>query len=237
MNTLLKDAKKLGACLDDQQLRQFDIYLSSLILWNDKCNLTAITDADEIVNRHFVDSLTSIPLLGNIFFHKHLRVLDVGTGAGFPGLPLKIVFPEISLSLIESKTRKCLFLEDVVHKLALKNVEIINGRAEILGHNPGYRGSFDLVVSRATAAFRTLVELCLPFCKIGGFFISYHNVPSKDELDSFSYGIHLLGGDLTDIAPVNISGFKNHCLLKVLKTSPTPDKYPRRPGAPAKYPL
>jgi 16S rRNA (guanine527-N7)-methyltransferase len=221
--------------LGPAQLEQFEVYYQELIDWNKRVNLTAITDYEEVQLKHFLDSLTVVLAWQPA---KDSRVIDVGTGAGLPGIPLKIVFPDIKLTLLEATAKKAGFLRHIVEKLGLADVEIVVGRAEEVAHQPRYREGFDLVLSRAVAALPTLVELALPFAAVGGSFIAQKKGNISEEISRADRAIKLLGGRLRELKRVDITGLADERYLVIIdKVSPTPAKYPRRPGLPAKRPL
>jgi len=238
MEKLESGAKKLGLHLTPQQLEQFYIYYQELIDWNRRMNLTAITGYEEVQIKHFLDSLTVIPALRQTIASDNFSLIDVGTGAGIPGIPLKILLPGIKLVLLDATAKKAAFLHHIKHKLGLDNVEIVVGRSEDVAHNAQYREKFELVLSRAVASLPTLVELTLPFCAIGGSFIAQKKGLIDPELSQAVRAISLLGGNLRERKEVDLDEFTDERWLVVVeKIGLTPEKYPRRPGIPAKRPL
>ena len=236
MELLGRGAAGLGLALTAQQLEQFEIYYRELVDWNRRVNLTAITEYREVQVRHFLDSLST-----HLAFPRgptcSIRLVDVGAGGGFPGLPLKLAIPKIHLVLVESVGKKARFLEHLVEVLALSGVEIQNGRAEQLAHQAELRESFDLVVSRGVAKLSTLLEYTLPFCRVGGRVVLLKR-GIEDELAVAARTLDLLGGRLVDIYPVLIPGLNDgRVIVSVDKVEATPDRYPRRPGLPVKRPL
>ena len=237
MERLAAGARKLGLELTPQQLEQFQVYYQELIDWNRRLNLTAITDYEEVQVKHFLDSLTVVPALRQPP-SKDMRLIDVGTGAGIPGIPLKILLPDIQLVLLDATKKKASFLEHIVHRLGLKDVEIVVGRAEEIAHQPEYREGFDLVLSRAVANLPVLVELTLPFCTVGGRFIAQKKGDLRAEVQAAQRAIFLMGGELTDVKRIELPEFADERWLVVIdKVKETPPQYPRRPGVPAKRPL
>jgi 16S rRNA (guanine527-N7)-methyltransferase len=231
-------ARKLGIELTSRQLEQFQIYYHELIEWNQRVNLTAITGYEEVQIKHFLDSLTVILALKQPLGKESFRLIDVGTGAGIPGIPLKIILPDIKLVLLEATAKKTDFLHHIKHKLGLDDVEIIVGRAEDVAHKAQYREKFELVLSRAVARLPTLVELTLPFCAVGGSFIAQKKGDIDPEISQGGKAISLLGGNLREVKRVDLTEFTDSRWLVVIdKVSSTPQQYPRRPGIPAKRPL
>jgi len=238
MEKLLAGSIKLGLELNLRQLEQFQLYYQELVDWNKRVNLTAITGYEEVQVKHFLDSLTVAlawqPLITKVDF----RLIDVGTGAGMPGIPLKIVFPDIRLALVDSVAKKAAFLHHLKPKLGLDNVEIVVGRAEEVAHQAKYRENFDIVLSRGVAPLVTLVELTLPFCIIGGTLIAQKKGAIDQEISQANRAISLLGGRLREVKRVNLEEFNDERQLVIIdKVSPTPQLYPRRPGIPSKRPL
>lgn len=238
MERLLTGAKKLGLSLSHDQVRQFEEYYHEMMDWNQRINLTAITGYEEVQIRHFLDSLTIFSVLDNYHPYENLNILDVGAGAGLPGIPLKIAVPEIKLTLVEATGKKTAFLDYVVNVLGLKNVEVVTGRAEVLAHNVNYREGFNFVISRAVASLATLVELTLPFCLTGGTVIAPKKGDVGKEVEGALKAIDTLGGSLREVRMVKLNDLiYDRCLVLIDKVSLTPDKYPRRPGIPEKRPI
>ena len=238
METLNLGTKKLGLQLNHRQLEQFRIYFEELITWNKRVNLTAITNFEEVQIKHFLDSLTVTLALKPSASDKGLSVIDVGSGAGLPGIPLKILFFEMRLVLLEATAKKAAFMEHLKRQLGLDDVEIVVGRAEEIAHQVQYREQFDVVLSRAVASLPTLAELTLPFCVIGGSFIAQKKGAIDLEINQSSQAISLLGGSLREVKRIDLTEFDDkRWLVTIDKISPTPRKYPRRPGMPNKKPI
>ena len=221
--------------LSEKQMEQFLQYYEMLVEKNKVMNLTAITEFDEVVEKHFLDSVS---LTKQMDLHQPLKVLDLGTGAGFPGIPLKIVFPELEITLMDSLNKRVLFLQDVISSLQLQNIEAIHGRAEEAARNKKYREGFDLCVSRAVANISTLSEYCLPFVKIGGSFISYKSSTIEDELEDGKKGIAILGGKVKDVYKFTLPDSElQRSFVIIEKEKKTPKAYPRKAGTPSKEQL
>lgn len=227
--------QQLHIALSEKQMEQFLQYYELLVEKNKVMNLTAITEFDEVVEKHFLDSVS---LTQQLDLHQPLKVLDLGTGAGFPGIPLKIVFPELEITLMDSLNKRVLFLQDVISSLQLENIEAVHGRAEEAAKNKKYRESFDLCVSRAVANISTLSEYCLPFVKIGGSFISYKSSTIEDELEEGKKGIAILGGKVKDVYKFTLPDSElQRSFVIIEKEKKTPKAYPRKAGTPSKEPL
>ena len=238
MERLVAGAAKLGLQLSSRQLEQYDIYYQELVDWNKRVNLTAITGYEEVQIKHFLDSLTVALAWQPLTTKVDFRLIDVGTGAGMPGIPLKILLPNIKLTLLDSVAKKAAFLHHLKGKLGLDNVDIVVGRAEEIAHQPKYRENFDIVLSRGVAPMVTLVELTLPFCLIGGSLIAQKKGAIDQEISQASKAINLLGGRLREVKRVNLEEFTDERQLVIIdKVSPTPQLYPRRPGMASKKPL
>lgn len=225
----------LGIELTEKQIDQFLTYYEMLVEKNKVMNLTTITEFDEVIEKHFLDSLSLIKVKD---LHNRTNVLDLGTGAGFPGIPLKIAFPELNITLMDSLNKRILFLQDVINELGLTDIEAVHGRAEEAARNKKYREKYDLCVSRAVANISTLSEYCLPFVKVGGQFISYKSGNIDEELNSAKKGIKILGGTITDVHKFDLGENKQGRSFVIIdKNQPTPKTYPRKAGTPSKNPL
>ena len=222
-----------GLPLNQAQIDQFALYAAELRRWNERLNLTSITDERGIVTRHFLDSLRCAQSWGP----APESLIDIGAGAGFPGLPLKILRPDLRLTLVESIAKKAAFLRHIADTLGLVDVEVIAARAEAAGRDPAHRERYAVAAARAVAELRALAEYCLPLCRVGGRFLAPKGSPIDDEVRTALPSIELLGGRLTAIEPVELPGLEPRTLVVVEKVSSTPAQYPRRPGVPAKRPL
>ena len=228
-----KGLADLGISLNETQIKQFLDYYELLVETNKVMNLTAITEFDEVIEKHFLDSLSLCRIYD---LNREIRVLDLGTGAGFPGVPLKIVFPQIRLVLADSLNKRIKFLENVVGELSLQNVSCVHGRAEEMGRNKEYREQFDLCVSRAVANLSSLSEYCIPFVKEGGAFISYKSGEIEEEANAAKKAISVLGGELRKIYKFDLYEQKRSFVI-IDKKKKTPKAYPRKAGTPTKEPL
>jgi len=239
MKKLIEGVGKLGIKFNTRQVRQFELYYRELIEWNKKINLTAITDYSSVQVKHFLDSLTiTLALSKEEVERPGFNIIDIGTGAGFPGVPLKILFPQPRLVLIEPTTKKIAFLHHIIRQLELENVEVLNSRAEEAAHLPLYREQFALVLSRAVALLPTLVELTLPFCQIGGRFVAQKKGEIDQEINGAKEAIAALGGKLDQIKKIELDEFNEERYLVIIgKIYPTPNKYPRRPDLPKRRPI
>jgi len=236
MQHLKTGAQKLGIDLSPTQLEQFSLYYHELIEWNKKINLTSITDPQDAQIKHFLDSLSLLLALkqplGDCSF------IDIGSGGGFPGLPLKIAFPDIHIVLLEATAKKASFLRHVSQQLGLENVEVVGQRAETAAHNDQYRQRFDYAVCRAVAPLASLAELALPLCSIGGCFIALKKGDIAAEVANSARAIETMGGDQPIIKKVELEVLADERYLIIIdKIAPTPDKYPRRPGIPTTKPI
>jgi len=234
MKEFQKGLSEFGIELSDYQKQQFIDYYELLIQWNNVMNLTAITEFNEIIQKHFIDSLSIVKVL----LPSKEKVLDVGTGAGFPGIPLKIVFPDLEIVLLDSLNKRLKFLEEVISKLKLEHISTLHGRAEDFGKDINYREQFDLCVSRAVAKLSSLSEYCLPYVKVGGYFISYKSGKVQEELDMSVNAFQILGAELKEVSEFMLPNTDIERTLVVLqKKATTPNKYPRSAGKPSKDPL
>ncbi len=222
-----------GLHLDQRQIEQFARYSAELRAWNTRVNLTAITDEREIVTRHFLDSLRCALSWGE---HPSC-LIDVGSGAGFPALPLKILAPALHVTLVESVGKKAAFLRHIIATLDLRNVTVVTARAEVVGRDPRHREQYDVVTARAVAELAILAEYCLPFCAIGGRVLAPKGSDVDDEVARARVAIARLGGQLLNVEPVDIPGVEPRTLVVIAKIAPTPAAYPRAVGVPVKRPL
>jgi 16S rRNA (guanine527-N7)-methyltransferase len=236
MKELYEGARSFGISLSDQQRWIFQAYYGLLVAWSARTNLTTITDYPGVVTKHFLDSLACLEGVQEDV--AGWRVIDVGSGAGFPGLPLKIACPDLRLTLLEATGKKAEFLTEVVTRLGLTDVTVLNARAEQAGHDPAHREGYDLAVARALAAMPVLAELTLPFVRPGGLVIAQKGENPVGEVEAAQAAFQALGGRLRRVLPVTVPGLAaaRH-LVVVEKVAATPDRYPRRPGMPAKRPL
>ena len=236
MERLKEGARRWGVELGSVQLSAFEIYREWLLAWNERLNLTRITKPDEIEVRHFLDSLSCLAVLDPL--RAGTRLIDVGTGAGFPGIPLKIVVPGLELGLLEATAKKARFLEAVVEALGLAPLEVIHARAEEAGQHPDYRERYDVGVARAVASLPVLLEYGLPLVRVRGAFVAQRGAEAEAEVRSSAAALELLGGEVADIRPVRLPEVDEvRHLVRVEKVAPTPPRYPRRPGIPRKRPL
>lgn len=231
----IQDLKELGVSLTDKQIEQFLIYYELLTEWNSFMNLTAITKYEDVLKKHFVDSVS---LIQAVDVRKEFTLIDVGTGAGFPGLALKIAYPELKVTLLDSLQKRIQFLDAVIEKLGLEGIETIHGRAEDFAKPQKLRESFDLCVSRAVANLSTLSEYCLPFVKVGGYFIPYKSEKIAQEKEEAEKALELLGGKFERQVEFMLPSsdiYRNLFVIKKVKE--TPKKFPRKAGLPAKEPI
>lgn len=231
----VQDLSEFGVTLEEKQLKQFIKYYEMLVEWNQIMNLTAITEYDDVMKKHFVDSLS---LKKAYDVTSHVKVIDVGTGAGFPGLALKIAYPSLQVTLLDSLNKRIQFLNAVIDELELTGVDTIHGRAEDYAKPSKLREKYDLCVSRAVANLSTLSEYCLPFIKEGGYFISYKSEKISEEVHMAEDAIKLLGGKIdrqVEFILPNSDIYRNLFIIKKIRI--TPAKYPRKAGLPSKEPL
>ncbi|QIZ05941.1 16S rRNA (guanine(527)-N(7))-methyltransferase RsmG [Priestia megaterium] len=227
--------REKGISLSSEQLGQFEMYFETLVEWNEKMNLTAITDKAEVYLKHFYDSITASFYFD---FTKPFHLCDVGAGAGFPSIPLKIVFPHIEVTIVDSLNKRISFLNHLAKELKLENVHFIHDRAETFGVNPNFRENFEVVTARAVARMSVLSELCLPLVKVGGHFIAMKAAHAKDELEIGQKAITTLGGRLEDMHTFTLPMEESERnILIIKKEKQTPKKYPRKPGTPGKTPI
>lgn len=235
MDKFAEELKKTGITLTERQREQFDRYYELLVERNKVMNLTGITDYDDVNLKHFIDSLTIVRLKD---MSKISTLVDVGTGAGFPGIPIKIAFPHIKIVLLDSLNKRLKFLDDVIRELDLEEIRTLHGRAEDYAKKPEYREKFDLCVSRAVANLSTLSEYCLPFVKKGGSFVSYKSGEADEEIRSSENAVNILGGKIEKIEKFMLPDTDiGRTLVQIDKVKNTPGRYPRKAGVPAKEPL
>ncbi len=238
LETLLSGARLIGLSLAPAQLQQFAGYRDLLLDWNQRVNLTSITDPQDVLTRHFLDSLACLFAIPPSERQKRLRLLDVGSGAGFPGLPLQIALPHWQVTLLEATGKKARFLETVIADLDLRQARAIQGRAEDLAHDPQHRARYDLVTARGLAALPTLLEYCLPFCRPGGLVIAPKKGAINAEVEQGKRAAITLGGRFVEMRSFSLPGLEDQRALVVFQaTRAAPAQYPRRAGAPAKHPL
>lgn len=240
MNKLVNICNKINIEISDDQINCFEKYYELLIEKNKVMNLTAITDKEDVIVKHFIDSIALIPYLKDkgINTNNELKIIDIGTGAGFPGLPLKIMMPDVKFTLLDSLNKRVSFLNEVIDELKLKDIEALHGRAEDYASDNKYREKYDICVSRAVANLSTLSEYCIPFVKEDGFFISYKAGESEEEINNSKNAIKILGGKINKVEEFVLPGTDvSRVFVFIRKLELTDKKYPRKAGVPAKKPL
>lgn len=234
-NVLTKKVKELSIVLNDKQIQQFEQYYNILVEWNKVMNLTAITEYEEVIEKHFLDSLTIVDAIN---MEKIETLIDVGTGAGFPGIPLKIAFPHLKVTLLDSLNKRIKFLNEVIDLLDLDDIKAIHGRAEDYAKQAEYREQYDICVSRAVANLATLSEYCLPYVKVDGLFVPYKSGEIDEELKSSEKAVSILGGKVEEVVKFQLPGTDiGRSFVKIHKIKETKKKYPRKAGMPTKEPL
>ena len=234
-NVLTEKVKELSIVLNDKQIQQFEQYYNILVEWNKVMNLTAITEYEEVVEKHFLDSLTIVYAIN---MEKIETLIDVGTGAGFPGIPLKIAFPHLKVTLLDSLNKRIKFLNEVIDLLELNDIKAIHGRAEDYAKQAEYREQYDICASRAVANLATLSEYCLPYVKMDGLFVPYKSGEIDEELKSSEKAVSILGGKVEEVVKFQLPGTDiGRSFVKIHKIKETKKKYPRKAGMPTKEPL
>lgn len=235
LSILKEGAREYGIVLTDRQEEQFIRYYQLLVQWNEVMNLTAITEFDQVLLKHFADSLS---IAGSLDMTKIHSCIDVGTGAGFPGIPLKIAFPHLKVTLLDSLNKRLNFLNEVIGELELEDIRTVHLRAEEGGKNPKYREKYDLSVSRAVSRLAVLCEYCMPYVRKGGYFVSYKAGQAEEEIAEGKKAISILGGKLVKTESFRLCHTDmDRTLVFIKKVKETPKKYPRKPGTPAREPL
>ena len=232
-NKMIELARMINVKLTEEQVEDFFKYMNLLLEWNEKINLTAITDVDDIILKHFIDSMTVLK-----YIEKDKSIIDVGTGAGFPGIPIAILREDVKITLLDSLNKRINFLNEVCSELKINNIETIHGRAEEAGQNKQYREKYDIAVSRAVANMTTLSEYLIPFVKVGGICICMKGSEIDHELEQAKFAIKELGGKIEKVEKFNLPDSdmeRNIVIIKKIK--PTPNRYPRKAGMPSKMPI
>jgi len=236
MNKLKEICGQLNIDISDNQISQFNTFYEMLIDKNKVMNLTAITEKEDVIVKHFVDSIAIIPYLKKASLNIN-SVIDIGTGAGFPGIPLKIMMPDINITLLDSLNKRIKFIDEVVGELKLTDVNVIHGRAEDFANDKKYREQYDICVSRAVANLSTLSEYCIPFVKKNGVFISYKAGDSEEEINNSKHAVKLLGGKISNVEKFILPNTDSRVFVFIDKVNNTDKKYPRKAGVPSKSPL
>lgn len=230
---LIESAKKIDIILSDEQVNKFYKYMNLLIEWNKKINLTAITEPKDIILKHFIDSITI-----NKYIENSVKVVDVGTGAGFPGIPLSIIRPDLQITLVDSLNKRLMFLQEIKKELELKNIDIVHARAEEFGQNKNYRETFDIATSRAVANLSTLSEYLVPLVKIKGKCVCMKASDAEEEIKQAENAVNILGGKIVKVEKFNLPNSDiGRTIIIINKEKNTNSKYPRKPGTPSKEPL
>jgi 16S rRNA (guanine527-N7)-methyltransferase len=238
LKILYSGLKALDIEISKNQEEQLIKYYEMLFEKNKVMNLTAITEFDEVIIKHFLDSVSLVKVVDKQILNSNISMIDVGTGAGFPGIPLKIVFPNINLLLLDSLNKRLKFLEEVTNELQLTNVKTVHGRSEDIAQSPQYREQFDICVSRAVANLSTLSELCLGFVKVDGHFISYKAGESESEIENSKFAINILGGKIQKVVEFSLPNSElTRVFVDIKKVKKLNKNYPRKAGTPAKEPL
>lgn len=228
----IEDARQFGVELSSTQVDQFEIYFRELVKWNERTNLTSIVEYDAVAVKHFLDSLSLAPVLRDA-----KSLVDIGSGAGFPGLPLKIARPDLNVTLLEATGKKVAFLNHIIETLKIHRIIAIQSRAEELARSPDHRECYDAAVARAVAELPTLSEYALPFVRVGGIFVAQKGRQIEEETAHAQHALDMLGGRLREIIPVQLPGLEKRHLVVIAKVAPTPAQHPRRAGVPERKPL